>query len=149
MGIPSPGVHIITAPLPPLCLHPDDLPLWRLIERLAWAIADQEGLPLRAIEPKRRPLADGAVGLCYTWENRIAILVRYKDRAGDGGAWWKAPRPWDDVVLTVAHELAHLRHPNHGSEFKQLTDYLHKRAKNWLKYQDYLMARGSSGYFQE
>ena len=142
MGFPQPPGIIVAPPKPPLVLHPDDVALWKIIERLAWAIADQEGLPLRVVEPKRRPLSDGAAGLCYLHERRIAIRVRCKERTEDGGAWGKHPEPWDDIVFTVAHELAHLRHPNHGSDFKRLEGYLHEQAKKWLKYQDYLMERG-------
>ena len=142
MGFPQPPGVPIMIPKRPLCLHPDDAPLWRSVERLAWAIADQEGLPLRAVEPKRRPLADGAMGLCYCHERRIAIRIRCKDRVEDGGKWWKQPDSWDDIVWTVAHELAHLRYPDHGRDFKALESYLYEKAKDWLKFRDYLAERG-------
>jgi len=99
-------------------LHGKDLDLWLRTNALAWRLAKVFDLPLVCVEPKRRP--NGAGGLCYHDEGRISILLRRKARAYDGGAWSKVPRSWVNVKSTVAHELAHLIHPNHGKDFKAL-----------------------------
>jgi hypothetical protein len=70
------------------------------------------------IEPKRRPLADGTMGLCNYEEKRISLKVRSKDRADDGGKWWPRRDGLGDILVTVAHEVAHLIHPNHSMDFK-------------------------------
>jgi hypothetical protein len=73
------------------------------------------------VEPKRRPLPFRAAGLCYSNERRIAIALRYRDEAEHGGGWWSIPLLKDKVLKTVAHEVAHLAHPNHSREFRELT----------------------------
>jgi len=99
-------------------LHPDDLALWGRVYNLAWELNAMFGLDLKVVEPKRRP--NGAGGLCYPRERRISILLRHKAYAYDGGKWSKNPEPWKSIARTVAHEMAHLTHENHGKEFKAL-----------------------------
>lgn len=108
-------------------IHPDDTGLFQRVERLAIRLASNIGQTC-TVEPKRRPLADGATGLCYREDHRIAIVLRFKDRADDGGRWWTNPLPWGEIRDTVAHEVAHLIHPNHGPEFKSLEAQLKAQA---------------------
>jgi hypothetical protein len=100
-------------------LHPDDLGLFQRVTALAFRLSRVIGKTC-IIEPKRRPLSDAADGLCYYDRACVAIKVRNKDRAGSGGRWWPRPLPWESIALTVAHEVAHLEHPNHGKEFREL-----------------------------
>ena len=101
-------------------LHQNDIDLWKKTEALAWRLAAEFDLPLKVVEPKRRPIAGNAAGLCYCNEGRISIVLREKNRVCDGGAWWSKPCSWKQISETVAHELAHLLHQNHGAQFKEL-----------------------------
>jgi hypothetical protein len=103
-----------------MLLHPDDKPTYDLAKQVAHFLARSEGLWIMTFEPKRRPLDGSAFGLCYCKEARISIAFRWIQRAGDGGQWYKKPLPLKGVLETVAHEVAHLRYPNHGKQFKEL-----------------------------
>ena len=100
-------------------LHPDDYEMFRNAKQLAYRLADLIGEELSVFEPKRRP-STGTLGLCYTNERRISIRFRAKT----GGKWWKYPESQETVFRTIAHEVAHLRHPNHSVNFKNLEKQL-------------------------
>ena len=107
-----------------LYLHPDDIELFKRARLVAYSLASICGADLREVEPKRRPLADGADGLCYVAEHKISIAFRYKHRASEGGCWYKHPIKWLCITQTVAHEIAHLIYPNHSKQFRKLEQYL-------------------------
>lgn len=104
-----------------LILHPDDLTRFHWVRVLAFRAASHFDLPLKVFEPKRRPLGDGAGGVCYVNEGRCAVVFRYKNHATDGGRWFPDPISFAWILETTAHELAHLRHPNHSPLHKALT----------------------------
>ncbi len=104
-------------------LHPNDESLYRQASELANRLASHIGKTC-ILEPKRRPLPNGTDGLCYYWKETISIKFRNKDRTEDGGRWWPKPLELDYIAKVVAHEVAHLIHPNHGKEFKQLEQEL-------------------------
>lgn len=106
-------------------LHPDDSVLFERATVLTLRLAAAIGRTC-VVEPKRRPLPDGADGVCYLDRSCVAIKIRNKDRAEDGGKWWARPLPWDSIAQTVAHEVAHLIHPNHGADFRTLEERLRK-----------------------
>ena len=110
-------------------LHPDDAALWARTESLIHFLAASIGETCVA-EPKRRPLADGAMGLCYHNEKRVSVMIRCKSRASDGGQWWRTTLDWKCIAETCAHEVAHLRHPNHGPAFRALEAELIARAES-------------------
>lgn len=101
-------------------LHPDDRANYCKVFRIAFFVAWKFKLPLRWVEPKRRPLSTCASGLCYVEEGRVSLVFRWKRRAEFGGTWWSEPREMEGVIGTLAHELAHLRERGHGPEFKAL-----------------------------
>lgn len=102
-----------------MLLHPDDIKNYEFAKQVATYLARSEGLRMLAFEPKRRP-SYGTSGICYCEERRISIVFRWKQSARDGGAWLKRPIPFPEVLDTVAHEIAHLRYPNHGKDFQAL-----------------------------
>ena len=106
-------------------LHSDDFALWGEVSRITREGARLFDLPLVCVEPKRRP--NGAHGLCYVDEGRIAILLRERMLMSNGGRWAAKPLPFDGIVATIAHELAHLKHANHGAEFRALEKVFHAR----------------------
>jgi hypothetical protein len=96
--------------------HPDDHATMCRVGEIARQAAHVFGLPLRTVEHKRRPHPGGTTGLCYPDEGRISILVRYRE----GKLWWSKPLVMREILHTTAHELAHLRHADHGPAFKNL-----------------------------
>ena len=100
-------------------MHPDDFEIFHEARKLAYRLADLIDEKLNTFEAKRRP-STGTLGLCYVDERRISILFRRKS----DGRWWKHPQTRKDVLETVAHEVAHLRHPNHNKEFRKLEKQL-------------------------
>lgn len=107
-------------------LHPDDEALFCAVEKACFIVASQYHLPLKEVEPKRRPLAQAAIGLCYIEEGRISITFRYRQHKEDGGQWWNRPFPTHEVLNTAAHELAHLRYRGETKEHKAYTAILEK-----------------------
>jgi hypothetical protein len=82
-----------------------------LIERLnrdAARIAESFGLRYRAIEPERANVRT-RYGVCYA-DGRIRIRLRH---AATGRSL-----KYSSLVNTLCHELAHLRHFDHGPRFK-------------------------------
>ena len=82
-----------------------------LIERLnrdAARIAERFGLRYRAIEAERTHVRS-RYGVCYA-DGRIRIRLRH---AATGRSL-----KYSSLVNTLCHELAHLRHFNHGPRFK-------------------------------
>jgi len=105
-------------------LHPDDTEYFANLREIGLRVALMEGIAVRVIEPKRRPSADGALGLAYCFEQRISVQVRPKAYKQDGGAWF-ARHSHERNLLTLAHELAHLKEyqthgeTGHGPRFRQ------------------------------
>lgn len=105
-------------------LHVDDLQLFEQAAKLAFHIAESEGLVLNVVIPKYRLDRGSAVGLCDTETATISLMIRHKKLKADGGAWHENPLQWLDISHTVAHEIAHLKHPNHSKEFREYENYL-------------------------
>jgi len=80
------------------------------LERDAREIARAFGLRYRAIEPER-PHVKRRLGVCYA-DGTIRIRL-FHARSG-------RPLKYSSLVDTLCHELAHLRHFNHGRRFQAL-----------------------------
>ena len=106
-----------------MLIHPDDSELLQRARALANRLASLIGETC-TLEPKARPFPGNAIGLCYCAEKRISIVFRYKNKKSSGGAWWSKSFPWYEVARTVAHEVAHLKCPNHGEDFMKLEKIL-------------------------
>jgi len=83
--------------------------LWRKLERDARRIADHFGLSYRTIEPEREGVRRH-YGITYS-DGTIRIRLRH--------AKTRRPLKYSSLVNTVCHELAHLKHFNHGPRFKK------------------------------
>jgi len=82
-----------------------------LIERLnhdAAVIAARFGLAYHSIEAEK-PRVRRRYGVCYA-DGRIRIRLRH-NATGE-------PLKYSSLVNTLCHELAHLKHFNHGERFK-------------------------------
>ena len=82
--------------------------LWSRLETDARRIAEQFGLQYRRIEPEREGVRRH-YGITYS-DGTIRIRLRH---ASTG-----RPLKYSSLINTVCHELAHLRHFNHGERFK-------------------------------
>jgi predicted metal-dependent hydrolase len=80
------------------------------LEQDARRIASGFGLRYRAIEPER-PHVRRRLGVCYA-DGTIRIRL-FHARSG-------RPLKYSSLVDTLCHELAHLRHFNHGRRFQAL-----------------------------
>lgn len=114
-------------------LHPNDRELFEQATNLAYQAAKYLNVRLDAVEPKKRPFADVSTGRCYCNEYLIRITLRFKDRKSDGGKWWKNPLDTKEIMETVLHEVAHLKHTGHGKEFKKTEQDLLNHFQNALK----------------
>lgn len=95
-------------------LHPADQPLFLRVASAMRAVAKRYELPLQSIAPhpdgdyRTSPLGDCS----STGYIRLVMRGRLAD-----GTWDADARREEDVWGTAAHELAHLRHMNHGVAF--------------------------------
>lgn len=79
------------------------------LNRDAEALARHFGLRYRAVEADRAN-ATSRYGICYS-DGTIRIRLRH--------ATTGKPLKYSSLVNTLCHELAHLRHFNHGPRFKE------------------------------
>lgn len=97
-------------------IHPDDVILFDTIKRAMEHVARDYNLPLRSITPMPAPKAPIQLGDCSI-DGHIRLVMRFLH----DGEWTEA-RHEDDVWRTAAHELAHLRHFNHGVQFQEFEE---------------------------
>jgi hypothetical protein len=99
-----------------LPIHPDDLLFFNEVAAAMRRVAKRYDLSLRSITHFPMPaegLADRLGDCCSTGDIRLVM------RATENGQWVDAPRSPASVWETAAHELAHLRHHNHGHAFQE------------------------------
>jgi len=79
------------------------------LNRDARAIAQRFGLRYRAIEPERAHVRR-RYGVCYA-DGTIRIRLAH--------AVTREPLRYSSLIATLCHELAHLRHFDHGVRFRR------------------------------
>jgi len=92
------------------------------MERLrSWCVelAREFGLRVHALEPEREGVNEH-YGICYS-----DGLIRIRLRHATTGRLLKE----SSLVDTLCHELAHLRHMNHGLRFRRLYERILRRAR--------------------
>lgn len=108
-------------------IHPDDiLEFTRVCDAMKY-VARQYGLPLRSIRGLKMPetgMAD-RMGQC-SHDGHIRLVLR----CTVNGQWCEAPLDLALVWETAAHELAHLRHFDHGPEFNDFWEELNTAMNN-------------------
>jgi hypothetical protein len=108
-------------------IHPDDVLLFEEVRAAMFRVAKKYRLSLSSVSPEPRPEhASAYLGVCWSGSGAITLTLR----GMDGGVWAKEPRRPEDVWDTAAHELAHLRYPNHGAAFQEFEEELQEAMEN-------------------
>ena len=94
--------------------------LMRRIRRDADVIAARFGLRYRALEPERKNVTS-RYGVCFS-DGTIRIRLQH--------ATTGRPLLYSSLVNTLCHELAHLRHFDHGPGFQAFYDQLLEYARD-------------------
>lgn len=110
-----------------MTIHPDDVLLFNEVVTAMRRVAAEYGLPLRSIDGLPMPQSGMAdrLGQC-SHDGHIKIVFR----CTVDGQWCGAPLDPDEVWDTAAHELAHLRHFNHGDAFSAFHAELRSALRN-------------------
>lgn len=96
-------------------LHPDDIRLWRAVERATFRLAKNAGLKLDAVRPMPLKSCSDYYGLCLREGRKRTVFLSLRDWNRVNGF---ALRPPTYVyVQTIAHEVAHLIDEDHGPRF--------------------------------
>lgn len=107
-------------------LHPDDVLFFHEVVATMKRVAKHYDLPLRTIAPVPEPeFATSSLGYCSATGDITLTL-----RGMRNGVWDEEPRREEDVWNTAAHELAHLRHFNHGVAFQEFDEELRVAIRN-------------------
>jgi len=108
-------------------IHPEDVLNFEEVRQAMFRVAKRYGLVLRSVTPHPKPeYRNAPLGDCATWSGDIRLTMRGMER----GTWDPEPRRLDDVWQTAAHELSHLRHPNHGVAFQEFQEELEEALEN-------------------
>ncbi len=104
-----------------LNIHPDDLLFFNEVSAAMRRVADKYDLPLRGITGLPMPKSGMAnrLGDCSGTGNIRLVL-----RCTVDGEWCEEPCSPQQVWDVAAHELAHLRHMNHGDAFQDFCEEL-------------------------
>lgn len=105
-------------------LHPDDVLFFHEVVAAMRRVAKKYDLPLRSVSPEPNPEAPCHLGTCSV-DGCINLVFRFQV---DGE--WTEPRRPEDVWKTAAHELAHLKHFNHGVKFQEFEEELREAMEN-------------------
>src|SRR3990172_7081848 len=102
-------------------IYPDDVLFFTEVSQAMRNVAKKYELPLQSITSLPMPKAGMAdrMGDCSHSGNIRLVL-----RCTENGQWCDAPMSPQEVWDTAAHELAHLRHMNHGIAFQEFYDEL-------------------------
>lgn len=104
-----------------LNVHPDDILLFKEVVEAMQFVAKQYDLPLKNVigfPMPSRGMVDRLGDCSNTGEIRLVL------RCTENGQWCEHPLNPDTVWMCAAHELAHLRHMNHGLAFQDFCEEL-------------------------
>jgi len=108
-------------------IHPDDVLLFDEIRSAMQSVAKEYKLPLKSIQGFPMPESGMAdrLGDC-SHDGHIRLVMR----CTVNGEWCSAPLSPKEIWDTAAHELAHLRHFNHGIQFREFELELQEALSN-------------------
>jgi len=96
-------------------IHKHDRKLWSFCEQVVWTYASLYDLTISDVKPVKRKNAGNRFGQCSKHG-----IVRLTLRDFSHGHWARRPELAYEIVDTIAHELAHLRHQKHDSAWLKL-----------------------------
>ncbi len=108
-------------------IHPDDVLLFNEVSSAMYKVARTYNLPLNKVvgyPMPERGMANRLGDCSHSGEIRLVL------RCTVDGVWCDAPLDPEMVWDTAAHELAHLRHMNHGDEFQNFCEELQVAMNN-------------------
>ncbi|MEN6605890.1 MAG: hypothetical protein ABFD60_01505 [Bryobacteraceae bacterium] len=119
-------------------LHPDDVLLFHEIAAAMRQVSKRYNLKLHDVAPHPQPeYATAPLGDCSI-DGHIRLVMR----GMTAGKWDDEPRREQDVWNTAAHELAHLRHFNHGIQFQEFeTELIEAMNNRKLDHREKVLAR--------
>jgi hypothetical protein len=107
-------------------IHPDDVLFFEEVRQVMFRVAGKYKLPIRTVTPHPKPeYATAPLGDCSRSGD-----IRLTMRGMTAGTWDTSPRRIQDVWDTAAHELAHLRHHNHGVAFQEFEEEMQEAVNN-------------------
>jgi len=108
-------------------IHVDDILVFKEISEQMRIVAKNYELPLRSITGLPMPKSGlfDRMGDCDGSGNVRLVL-----RCVENGIWCDEPLSPKEVIATAAHELAHLRHLNHGAAFLDFCEELQVAMEN-------------------
>ncbi|MFI5222847.1 MAG: hypothetical protein ACHQX3_01170 [Nitrospirales bacterium] len=96
-------------------IHPDDVLFFASVRDAMFSVAKEYGLPLKSVEvTPQASLKTAHMGTCSSTGD-IRLTIRAKNPDGT----WTEPMSPMEIWKTAGHELAHLKHFNHGLEFQE------------------------------
>lgn len=110
-----------------LYIHGEDVTLFEEVRKAMEAVASTYKLKLRTVTPHPMPQSGMAdrMGDCSTTGDIRIVL-----RCTVNGEWCDAPLSPKEVWDTAAHELAHLKHFNHGVAFQEFEEEMREALQN-------------------
>jgi hypothetical protein len=107
-------------------IHPDDVLAFEEVRQAMFRVAKRYDLKLTAVIPEPKPeFRDAWLGTCDSG-GTITITMR----GMESGVWSESPRRPQEIWCTAAHELAHLRHLNHGVDFQEFEEEMQEAVEN-------------------
>lgn len=108
-------------------IHPDDILTFHEVTKAMRKLATEYNLPLKSVSGLPMPKTGMAdrMGEC-TNDGHIRLVLR----CTVNGKWCDEPMSPEEIWDTAAHELAHLRHFNHGLQFQEFEDELKLAMEN-------------------
>lgn len=109
-------------------LHPDDVLFFAEVTDVMRRVANHYDLPLTGVQPLPMPRA----GMSDRWGDcNGSGLIRLVMRCTVDGHFCEEPCSPEEIWKTAAHELAHLRHLNHGAEFQAFRVEMEEAVSNF------------------
>ena len=105
------------------------------LERDAQSIAERFRLQYRSLEAERANVKN-RYGICYS-DGTIKIRLRHVTTG--------RPLKYSSLISTLCHELAHLRHFNHGPRFRRFYGELLEWSRREGLYRPHAQAEASAG----
>jgi hypothetical protein len=96
-------------------IHPNDVGFFTEVATRIREVAQHYSLPLRRVRHMANPnFATSPQGRCHA-DGTIELTIRERER----GKWSEGTVSPERIWQVAAHELAHLRHMNHGKDFQE------------------------------